>query len=128
MTTEERISWMKTVREGDKVCYKVPGLGGPIIVSPVLRVTPTGMVRTSDDRLFNPKGRATYGTSWVYLEPYTEAIAAKVSREKLVVKAEHSIFVLSSRAVIRNIPSELLEELVALEVKISQSLLAKELK
>ena len=128
MTEAERVEWIKTLKEGDEVCYNIGGSFGSrptIKVVTVKKITSKkGMVRTSDDRLFNARGRSDYGTRWVYLDPYDTDMRSKVAREKLVCKAESSMFILgsSNRTNLVKVPSGLLQMLIDLEELISQSL------
>ena len=130
MTEGERAAWLKTLKEGDQVCYTIKGsFGGrnDVRVVFVKKVTPTGMVRVSDDTLFNTRGKSDFGKRWVFLEPYTKNIKDYAAREKLINSANHSAFVLDSNRVdLSKVASELLEELVSLETRISLSLKKKE--
>ena len=126
MTKEERTAYIKTLKVGDSACYELPrAFGGrrDIRVVFVVKITPKGMIRVSDDTLFNTHGRSTYGDRHVFLEPYTPKVEEDVAREKLINTANHSAFVLDSNKVdLSKVPSNLLQELVNLETRISLSL------
>ena len=125
MTTDERTAWVKTLKEGDKVCFRVNSFGGSeVIVIHVVSVTKTGKIRTSDGTLFNAQGRAAYGDSYVYLAPYTLEVEAEIDRKKLITKAKESVFVLSSsnRINLSAVNNVLLKEIVDLEKRITESL------
>jgi len=127
VTEKEHVSWVKTLKVGDEVCYTVGGshIGsrGDTRVVLVKKVTPTGMIRVSDGTLFNTRGKANNGTRWIFLEAFNEVKKAQVARGQIVDKAGHSAYVLSSNKVsLSKVSSSLLQELVNLEARISLSL------
>ena len=126
MTDVERIAWVKTLKSGDQVCYKIPGsLGGKVNIRVVLvkNITKTGAVRVSDSMLFNNQGKSNGGSRFIFLEPYTAEVADAIERSKLIDSASHSAFILdSNRVPLSKVPNELLRELINLEARISLSL------
>lgn len=123
MTTEERAEWLKNLKGGDQVCYRVTGASNSNYkFSEVKKITPTGMIRLLDGSLFNVRGNSA-DNKWG-LGPYTEDIKQQVERAKLVSKASSSVYTLDNRRAteLRDVSNELLQELIDLQERISKSL------
>ncbi len=113
----QRIEWVKTLKEGDLVCYKASyGIGRETFyrTKKVKKVTPTGMVRLDDGSLWSSEGKAKgEGSYGVVLQPYTQEIEEYMKRLALRKKAEDAVYHLNySRGKIGSFSEEDLRHLI----------------
>jgi hypothetical protein len=74
--------WLKTLKVGDEVCYKTRW-GGYRVVK-IAKITPTGQIKTDDNRTF--KDGVCRADTWEYwdLEPVTTKVRDYLLKRELV--------------------------------------------
>lgn len=80
--------WLKELKQGDKVVYNAGHRNIDYIMVTVEKITPTGIIKTSDGRSWNTNGRergrekSTWRATY-YLQPFTQEIKDKLEKTSL---------------------------------------------
>lgn len=110
MFGQEEKEWLASLKEGDQVAIDVGSYGYTSYkIVTVTRVTPTGIIKTSDSRQFNPNGRERGGAASAWsrnyrLEPFTPQVLDHIERAELLSKLSSTSF--------KQLPTELLRKII----------------
>jgi hypothetical protein len=76
--------WLKSLKAGDEVCYKVGYNFESYITATITKITPSGIIRTSRDLSFNPDGRSIGDGYYARLVLYDDNLKARLHKENLM--------------------------------------------
>ena len=84
---DERKEWLKSLRVGDKVCYKYGLYGKDFTFTTVKNITKGGRIRLNCDTLLDLDGkvRRSYGFS-IKIYPITQEVLDSIKKSKMVNK------------------------------------------